>query len=98
MVYPINFYFRGQAYTANAHLSLQEDGCYIFCIIEDKALIAEFGTDIDIHTDCDHVLSSKDTNDCIDALKTAILDAVKQLAQFQEQKPRKLFIRGKQVY
>jgi hypothetical protein len=97
MVNHIHFNFRGQSYPATVHLSLQDDGCYIFTFLEDKALIAEFGSDIDIATDCIDVIPDHTTNDAITTLKVAILEAVKQLPEFHAQKPQKLIIRSSQL-
>jgi hypothetical protein len=97
MDYPITFHFRGQAYTAKAHLSLQEDGCYIFTFLDDPDLIDEFGPDVDIATDCQQVLPDLVTNDNLTALKVAILEVVKALPAFGEQKPKKLIIRREQL-
>ena len=94
MVKHIYFNFRGQQYPATVHLSLQEDGCYIFAFLEDKTLIAEFGTDIDIHTDCEHVIPDRIANDAITSLKVAILEAVKLMPDFYNHKPQKLIIRS----
>lgn len=97
MEHTIDFHFRGKLYAATVYLSLQEDGCYIFAFFKDKDLITEFGSDVDIHTDCMEVLPDKVTNDHVTALKTAILEAVKKLPQFQEQKSPKLIITSDRV-
>lgn len=79
----ILFHFKGKKYAALAHLSLQAEGCYIFSFLEDPDLVAEFGADIDIHTDCVEVLPDQTTNNDVTILKKAILDAVKELPEFQ---------------
>ena len=88
----ISFVFRGQEYTAKAHLSLQADGCYIFTFLQDSELIAEFGSDIVFETDCEVVLPGQVSNDKLLSLKTAILEAVKALPSFKEQRFRRLHL------
>lgn len=93
----ILFQFKGKEYTAIVQLSLQEDGCYIFTFLQDPELISLYGSDIDITTDCVDVLYDHIINDEISALKIAILEAVKQLPAFHQQKPKKLVIRAEQL-
>jgi hypothetical protein len=84
MDHGILFQFQGKEYTAVVHLSLEQDGCYIFTFLNDTDLISEFGKDIDIHTDCEKVLPDRIFNDSITSLKVAILSAVKKMPQFLE--------------
>lgn len=78
----IQYQFRGHTYKAIVYLSLQEDGCFIFCSPQDKAIILEFGHEIDIKTDCEKVIQLRITNDKLLEIKTAILDACKKLPAF----------------
>lgn len=89
----IFFHSKGKEYTAKAHLSLQEDGCYVFAFLEDD-LIIEFGPDVDIETDCVTVVPDSSNNDSVTALKAAILEAVKKLPQVEAQVPKKLLIKA----
>ncbi len=92
MDHRISFHFQGKEYTAVVHLSIEQDGCYIFTFLNDTDLISEFGKDIDIHTDDEKVLPDRIFNDCITSLKIGILDAVKKMPQFLEHQSKRLSI------
>lgn len=83
MEHQINFTYKEQIYPAKVVLSLQDDGCYVFCIIQDSQLIREFGSDIDIPTDGELVLPDRIIGKEVIEFKTAILEAVKKIPEFR---------------
>ncbi len=46
------FCFRDRAYSCMAYVDNSEDPCYLFVILLDDELIAEFGSDVTIEIDC----------------------------------------------
>lgn len=83
---PFSFPFMGKQREANVHISLQEDGCYLFTILQDKELIEHFGTDIDFETDGEKVIPHPSTTPSLVALQEAILNAAKRTPEFLIQK------------
>ena len=78
----ISFFYGGSWRAATSFISLEHEGCYVFTMLEDDALIEEFGKEIDFETDLEKVIRSKVPTDKFMQLKTAILEAVKQLPEF----------------
>ncbi|GAA4341099.1 hypothetical protein [Flaviaesturariibacter amylovorans] len=90
MEQPFSFFFEEKERRATVHISLQDDGCFIFTIVKDKEIVDRFGSDIDFEFDAgsEEIKAGRVADADLLNLKSAILGAVKVLPGFEQQKAR----------
>ncbi|GAA4334495.1 hypothetical protein [Flaviaesturariibacter amylovorans] len=86
----IRFEFDGKQRNATVHISLQDDGCYVFTMVRDPDLIECFGPDIDFEIDRNghFVRSSISRSTDLLRLQSAILKATQKLPEYDQQRSR----------
>lgn len=81
-----SFQFEGKERLAELHISLQDEGCFLFTIIKDQDIINRFGEDIDFEIR-DNELHPHYVNDSpLHGLQSVILNAAKKLPEYEFQK------------
>ncbi len=82
----VQFKFRNKRYSCSAFIDTSADPCFVFIILEDKALIKEFGEEVTLKTDCEKLLPKADDFAELVELRQAIFVAVKKLPEFIDAK------------
>ena len=88
----LSFNFRNKGYTCNTYIDSSEYPCYVFVILLDDELIAEFGDEISIKTDGFLLLPKRDDHRELVALRQAIFDAIKNTPPFVAVKRRMMLL------
>ncbi len=84
----VQFKFRNKSYSCSALIDTSADPCFVFVILEDKALIKEFGEEVTIKTDGWKLLPKKDDYAELVELRQALFVAVKKFPEFINAKNR----------
>ncbi len=79
----VKFLFRGKLHKCEAFIDTTAEPCLIFCLFNDKELVAEFGDEVTIKTDYKQLLPKKDDYTELVELRQAIFNTVKNMKEFQ---------------
>ena len=76
MNFAVSFHFRGKQYSCLAFIDTSESPWYIFTILADGDLIQEFGEEITLKTDGNHLLPRSDDFTKLVELRRALFEAI----------------------
>lgn len=82
------FYFRGRRFGCELFIDNTDSPCYVFVILHDAELIAEFGKDVTLKTDLQRLLPRRDDMPDLVALRMALFKAVRKTGPFVQKKQR----------
>ena len=82
----MTFTFRKKTRCFEPFIDDSEFPCYIFVILEDEELAAEFGRDVTLKTDFETLLPRQDDTPSLLALRQTIFDTLKTTVLFQQAK------------
>ena len=86
----LQFLFREKLFTCEVCIDCADDPFFIFMILNDQELIAEFGDEITIKTDFINLLQKRDDFEQLTVLRQCIFDCLKFHPMFIQAKTKKM--------
>lgn len=79
---PVEFFFRKKRASCTVYIDSSTNPCYVFVVLKDPDLIAEFGEDITIKTDFEKRLPKQDDYPALIAMRESIFAVIRYLPEF----------------